>query len=238
MTPEELREQSDLYAFGLLEGAELAAFQEELRSNPEARTAAREGAALVARLSGMVQLVNPPARLRSRVLAMIDPAHGARKSVFGWGLVFAASSLMLLVVAGMLSYQINRLSLARRADAARFASTAALMAAPDTREVTFGQGAPKPPRGRVFVNPRGVVLLAANLETLPAGKTYEMWIIPKGRNPVPAGLFQAKADGTALHVDSESIDVATVGAVAVTVEAAAGAAQPTSTPISVAAVGT
>ena len=85
-------------------------------------------------------------------------------------------ALLLGVVAGLLSYQINRLSLARRADAARFASTAALMASPDTREVTFGQGAPKPPRGRVFVNPRGVVLLAANLESLPAGKTYDQLV--------------------------------------------------------------
>lgn len=238
MTPEELREQSDLYAFGLLEGAELLSFREELHTNPEARTAAREGAALVARLSGMVELVNPPARLRAKVLAMIDPAHGAKKSMFGWGLVFAASSLMLLVVAGMLSYQINRLSLARRSDAARFASTTALMAAPDTREVTFGQGAPKPPRGRVFVNPRGVVLLASNLEALPAGKIYEMWIIPKGQNPVPAGLFRALADGTAVHVEARTVDVASVGAVAVTVEAAGGAPQPTSTPIIVAPVGT
>lgn len=238
MTPEELREQSDLYALGLLEGAELQAFREELRTNSEARVAARHGAALVARLSGIVEPVNPPARLRARVLSMVDPSRAARKPIFGWGLVFAAASLMLLMVAGLLSYQINRLSQARRADAARFASTAALMAAPDTREVTFGQGAPKPPRGRVFVNPRGVVLLAANLETLPAGKTYEMWIIPKGHNPVPAGLFQAKVDGTALHVDSENIDVATVGAVAVTVEASAGAAQPTTTPIIVAPVGT
>lgn len=236
MTPEELRDQSDLYAFGLLDGPELLAYQEELRTNPEARAAAREGAALVARLSGMVQMVDPPSRLRSRVLAMIDPARGAKKSPFGWALVFAASSLMLLVVAGMLSYQINRLSLARREDAARFAATAALMASPDTREVTFGQGAPKPPRGRVFVNPRGVVLLAANLELLPAGKTYEMWIIPKGQKPVPAGLFEAKADGTAVHVDSESVDVAGVGAVAVTVEATGGASQPTTTPIIVAPV--
>lgn len=237
MTPEELREQSDLYALGLLEGAELLAFQEELRTNPEVRAAAREGAALVARLAGIVEPVNPPARLRSRVLAMVEPAR-SHKPGFGWALVLAASSLMLLVVAGMLSYQLNRLSVARRADAARFASTAALMAAPDTREVTFGEGTPKPPRGRVFVNPRGVVLLAANLQSLPAGKIYEMWIIPKGRDPVPAGIFQAKPDGTALHVDAENIDVAAVGAVAVTVEAAAGSPHPTTKPIIVAPVGT
>jgi anti-sigma-K factor RskA len=58
-----------------------------------------------------------------------------------------------------------------------------------------------------------------------------MWVIPKGGKPVPAGLFQSAADGTAMHVLTGPVDVAGTAAVAVTLEPEAGVPQPTSTPI-------
>lgn len=101
----------------------------------------------------------------------------------------------------------------------------------DTKVVSFGAG----PKGRVFVNPSsGVVLMVTNLPPISAGKTYEMWVIPKGKNPVPAGLFQSQADGTATNMFRGPVDVANLGAVAVSVEDAAGAAKPTTTPLIVA----
>jgi len=64
--------------------------------------------------------------------------------------------------------------------------------------VAFGKGQ-APPRGRVFVNRgRGVVLLASNLPPAPNGKIYELWLIPKGQAPIPAGLFQTDAQGNVL----------------------------------------
>ena len=73
----------------------------------------------------------------------------------------------------------------------------------------------------------GVLLIATNLPPAPAGKAYEMWIIPKGAKPVPAGMFQSQADGTAMHVQRGPVDVNGV-TIAVTLEDEAGAAQPTS----------
>ena len=70
----------------------------------------------------------------------------------------------------------------------------------------------------------------------PSGKAYEMWVIPKGGKPVPAGLFQSETNGTAMHIERGPIDVNGTGAVAVTLENEAGAAQPTSQPIIVAAL--
>ncbi len=103
----------------------------------------------------------------------------------------------------------------------------------NTREVNFGAG----PKGKVFVNPSaGVVLMATNLPPAPAGRAYEMWVIPKSGKPVPAGMFQSQTDGSATHVQTGPIDIASLGAVAVTLEDAAGAAQPTSTPLIVAAM--
>ena len=58
----------------------------------------------------------------------------------------------------------------------------AILNGPDTTVTTFGAGPAAPPKGKVFVNPRqGVLLIASNLPPAPAGKAYEMWVIPKAR---------------------------------------------------------
>jgi anti-sigma-K factor RskA len=89
----------------------------------------------------------------------------------------------------------------------------------------------------VFVHARlGVLLVASNLPPAAAGRIYQMWLIPKGGAPRPAGLFQSEPAGTALHILSGPVDPATLGAVAVTVEPEAGSPAPTSTPIIVAPV--
>jgi hypothetical protein len=111
----------------------------------------------------------------------------------------------------------------------------ALLNQPETKQVTFGEGQPQPPRGRVFVNPKGgVLLMASNLPAAPEGKTYEMWLIPKTGKPIPAGLFQSDARGSAMHVERVTVDMASTKAVAVTLEPAGGVPQPTSTPVIVA----
>jgi anti-sigma-K factor RskA len=107
---------------------------------------------------------------------------------------------------------------------------------PATVPVSFGKGQPSPPHGNVFVHSKlGVLLIAANLPAAQSGKIYEMWVIPKGGAPRPAGLFQSQG-GTAMHILSGPLDVATLGAVAVTLEPEAGSSAPTSTPIIVAPV--
>jgi hypothetical protein len=109
-----------------------------------------------------------------------------------------------------------------------------MMAEPDTRQVTFGKG----PQGRVLVNPkRGVLFLASNLPPAPAGKIYELWIIPKGGAPKPSGLFQSDANGNAMHMVAGPVDIAATGAFAVSVEPEAGSPAPTTTPIIVAPLG-
>jgi hypothetical protein len=119
-------------------------------------------------------------------------------------------------------------SLSRMQEAVR------MMAEPETKQVTFGKG----PQGRVLVNPkRGVLFLASNLPQLPAGKIYELWVIPKGGAPKPSGLFQADASGNAMHMVAGPIDIAATGAFAVSVEPEAGSPAPTTTPIIIAPVG-
>jgi len=119
----------------------------------------------------------------------------------------------------------------------RLTEAFAIVNGPDTTVTSFGSGQPQPPMGRVFVNPKqGVLLIASNLPPAPAGKTYEMWVIPKGGKPVRAGEFQSQSDGTAIHIRRGNVDVNGTGAVAVTLENEGGADQPTMPIVAVAAL--
>jgi hypothetical protein len=119
------------------------------------------------------------------------------------------------------------------AEAAAMRQAFDLIQAPETREVTFGEGQPAPPRGRVFFRTSGVLLIASRLPAPPPGKTYEMWIISGGK-PAPAGLFTSNLQGGAIHLYRPSAPPTESDVVAVTLEPAGGVTAPTSTPIIVA----
>jgi anti-sigma-K factor RskA len=43
-----------------------------------------------------------------------------------------------------------------------------------------------------------LVFVATHMDPAPAGKTYELWLMPAdGRNPMPAGMFKPDAQGRA-----------------------------------------
>ena len=189
----------------------------------------------------MVPEVVPPARLKRRVLASV----GVQRMSWGW--LGAMAAACMLVVALWLSVQersrAGELAQARRGTILQVSSqrdrlqqALSFLDDPTTMPVSFGKGQPLPPHGNVFIQPKlGVLLIASNLPTAQQGKIYEMWVIPKGGAPRPAGLFQSEG-GTAVHILSGPVDLATLGAIAVTLEPEAGSQAPTSTPIIVAPV--
>ena len=81
---------------------------------------------------------------------------------------------------------------------------------------------------RVVWNPdtREAVLLAAGLQQAPEGKVYEAWVIAGGA-PVPAGTFQADANGKAVLRLPMVDETRSVKTFAVTIEPAGGTAAPT-----------
>ena len=245
MTCDELRPDYVLFAMGVLEDPERRELRAHLERGCQVCTPGVIEARQVAYTMGAsAEGPEPSKGLRKRILAS---AGAPAKRRWHWPTAWQAAAAMVLLTIGLTAYVARnhaaetaalREEIARRGtETANLREALSLLQAPETREVTFGEGKPAPPRGRVFINPSsGVLLVASNLPAPPAGKIYEMWIIPKGGKPAPAGLFASSEDGTALHLHRTTVSLATTGAIAVTLERAGGVDAPTSQPVIVAAL--
>jgi anti-sigma-K factor RskA len=240
MTCEELRGCYELHALGVLNEPERSEVEEHLRRScaaciEELRHARETNAMMFASVPDVV----PPAHLRRRIMVSIgaEPSRSWLSWVPWVGLAAAAACTVLIYNNLQQSQADQQRAMTQVAETdarlVRMQDAVRLMTEPDTKQVTFGNG----PQGRVLVNAkRGVLLLASNLPAAPAGKTYELWIIPKGGAPKPAGLFQSDQNGNAMHMVAGPVDIAATGAIAVSLEPEAGSEAPTTTPIIVAPV--
>jgi anti-sigma-K factor RskA len=117
------------------------------------------------------------------------------------------------------------------AKASRAQQVLEVLTSPSAQHVTLRPSkGPVQPTGRATYLPdRGGLIFQANdLQPLPAGKTYELWVIPaNGKPPIPAGLFEPDARGTASVVLPDLPVGVAAKAFGVTVEQAAGSATPT-----------
>ena len=117
------------------------------------------------------------------------------------------------------------------ARAAELESRLAMLTAPGARAVSLsGQGDSAGARARAFLDPDNgqLLLYVYDLPPLPAGQTYQLWVIVEGM-PFSAGTFDVDPDGNA-RFDAEplpTVDAGATVALAVTVEPAGGVPQPT-----------
>jgi anti-sigma-K factor RskA len=236
MNCEELRDQYELYAIGVADAPERDEIRAHLGRGCEVCMAgmkrARETMAWIG--TGVAETAPSP-KLRRRILASV----GFEQRSFPWATPLLAAVALLSLVAAVyfggrekeFAGQVARLSDQMRRQTMELThlnEALAILNSPGTTETSFGQGQPKPPKGRVFVNPsQGVLLIASNLPQTPAGKIYELWFVPKSGKPIPAGTFQSETDGTAMHVQRGPVDPASIAAFAVTVENAGGSLEPT-----------
>jgi len=233
MTCDELKDVYELYALGHLEGEEKMEAEAHLnRGCVTCRKSLNDALALNASLLAGVPDAAPSSRLRRRVLASV----GIERSNWSWAAVLAAACMVAIALWLGVEEQrrSEQLAAARQtlmraeSDRNKMLEAFRFLNQPDTRQVGFEKG----PRGNVFVNSRsGVLMIASNLPKLPAGRIFEMWLIPKGGAPRPAGLFAAADSGDAFHILAGPVDVPSLGVVAVTVEPESGSPAPTSNPI-------
>jgi anti-sigma-K factor RskA len=244
MSCETNRDLLELYALGVLDAEERAEVEEHLGRNCPACTANLRSARElnVALLAASVPIEEPSPLLRSRVINSIRPASSAmpaspqRKAPLAW-MAIAAGLAAATVWLGLE----NRNRTAEIAGARGEVRTAQarseelgralnFLRDPQTRPASVRPGG-NAPRGTYFVNPQsGVMLIASNLPVPAAGRAYEMWVIPKGQAPRPAGVFRPDASGSAVHLQPGPVDLETAAAFAITEEPESGSAAPTTTP--------
>jgi hypothetical protein len=234
MTHEELRDHYELYAIGVAGEPERSEIREHLSRGCEVcMTEMKRARELTALFGAAANPAAPSPKLRRRILASV----GHEQWRFGWAPFLGLATALSLFAAFYFSARehqfaeqalVTREQMRQQAiELTRLNEAFAIVSGPSTTEVSFGQG----PKGKIYVDrSRGVLLIASNLPPAPAGKVYEMWTIAKGTNPVPAGLFQPDASGSAIHLRRGPVDP-NVGVVAVTLENEGGAQQPTSTPV-------
>jgi hypothetical protein len=76
-------------------------------------------------------------------------------------------------------------------------------------------------------------VVGSDLAAPPAGKVYELWTFRGNRAPIPSGTFTPSGTQAIVHL---ALDLSGAKQMAVTVEQAPGAPQPTTTPVFVAPI--
>jgi anti-sigma factor RsiW len=171
----------------------------------------------------------------------VIPITQARKSPryaawIGW----AAAAALLLVSADLavrvrqLSQQLDNATAAARASEAdniKAREVLEVLTAPTAQRVvlTTGKTPPAPAARATYLPARGaLVLQASNMQPLPDGKAYELWVIPaNGTAPIPAGVFRPDANGSGSVVLPAIPQGVQAKAFGITIEKAEGSNTPT-----------
>lgn len=248
---EQYAEDLALYAVGALEASSCAQLEQHLRECPACRReleALRGDASLLAlSVSGPA----PPQRARERLLAAIaatekQRGRSAREPLFAprrpwWSFAPAFAALILAVFAIFLLRENTNARSANEAlqrqlrdleEQNRHArDVMELMTAKDAVHVSLVSQhmATVPHANTIYRAKTGqLLLMASNLQPLPAGMTYELWLIPKSGAPMPCGLFKPDAQGSAMmiHMPNKSAGIE-AQAFAITMEPEGGSPGPT-----------
>jgi len=186
-----------------------------------------------------VAIVHAPAPRASTSLAWLAAAAGLAVAiglgVYAWSLRSQLTSIQQ--VAAQATSQGDRLRaelVGSRQESARMAQMLGILGAADVVRVELkGQGDLTIASAQVYWSAtRGLLFMhASNLPAIDRDRVFELWAVPPGPGaaPLPAGLFRVDQAGL-VTVVSPPPTFAAADAFAITVEPAAGSAQPT-TPI-------
>jgi anti-sigma-K factor RskA len=274
---EHVRELASLHALGVLSAEERAELAAAMAADPELAAEVRALEDTAGALGGVVPQIDPPARLRARVLAVAGieadeapapgitvvgprgvagrgergasaPVRAGSRALPGW--LAAAAAMLLASGLGLWALQLRTSLEAMNArveraesevvriqrvldgslqEARALQARADVLFAPDLLRVDLaGQPVAPGSTARAFMSrQRGVAFAASQLPALPAGKVYQLWVIPVGQNPVSVGLLAPDAGGNASDYFPMPRDLPPPAVVAVTIEPAGGVPQPT-----------
>jgi anti-sigma-K factor RskA len=245
-----------LYAMRSLAPAETATVQRHLNTCGECRSRLADILGELSLVSLTVPQEPVPVEARDRFLKRLRvetaakhpeairptqaPQEPTRSGNWFGGLGWAAAAAALLFAAYMgntahnlrqqLDSQHSQLVLVSN-QASRAQQILDVLTSRTAKRVTLMEvkAAAQPTAHVIYERDKGaLIFVASDLHPVRANKTYELWLIPaNGQAPIPAGLFQPDANGTASVVFPSlpvGIDAKAFG---VTVEDAQGAATPT-----------
>ena len=197
MISEQQQDQAALYALGLLDADEDAAFQSELRANAELRDLVRELREAAGDLALTAPLVLPPASLKERIMGEIAtkrvvPMPTERASL-GW--IPWAIAAALAVFCGLLA--LDRARLERQ-----LAETRAVDPLMQTSFYTLAPAAPAPAEAKATVawqpGRQSGVIRISNLPAPEPGKDYQLWAVDaEHKDPISAGVVRVDKNGVA-----------------------------------------
>lgn len=227
MERDDIHELTAPYALDALDASDAQAFEEHLRHCERCRDEVALFRATAASLAHDAPPAAPPKELRARILATARAERGNvvplrprwAAPVAAAAAVAACAALGFGIWAATLDHALGNRNAVLR-DQAR---ALAVAASPDARRIALTGG-----HGALVVTPAGrAALLLADLPEPGAGKVFEAWVV-SGGSAAPAGVFSAAGRSTAVALER---DVPAGASVAVTIEKAGGAQQPTSAPI-------
>ncbi len=255
MTCQEADDLAGLYVLDALEPADQALVQAHLDSCPGAHAAFSEVGEVVPALASLIEPVDAPAALKARVLAAIAtparavpavsvvPETSAREAIRdeaipmaayrrpAWAQwVLAAAAVLVIATLGSWSIVLQERASSAEARAAVLAQALTAMADP-TAQVATLRGTADVAGARGFAafpksGPGYIVIVG--LQPAPSGKTYQAWYLVNGV-PTSAGLMSVGQDGYAVLSGITEVDGTNL--IALTVERAGGASQPSGAPI-------
>jgi anti-sigma-K factor RskA len=239
------------YALGAIDADERVAFENHLATCATCRAEVDELRQTVAMLAYAVparETHPPPAALRDRVLRearevrpIASAASVARRKVPVLPWLAAAASLTLAVLTWnqLRSERTERQRLAGALDSVRtdLAVRDSMVAAffgPEVHVVSLSPTGEKPSM-RVFWNhTRNIFIVTAfNIPPAPQGKTYQLWAIRNGKQPLSMGTFNTDATGRATAILAVGNDITQGGFIdlcGLTMEPVGGSSQPTEQP--------
>jgi anti-sigma-K factor RskA len=250
MGPHANPEDLDLYALGALDGEDKQTLEAHLRDCPYCRqqlAAARQRTALMGLAAAQVA---PRPQVK---LALMDKVRAEKRADSQsslpqttpskirkkrWGLRFSLGFGLATAVLGFATYELAKQDLDRgkqlqqlqaqiSEDAAALQAMGQVTGAPDSAQITLLQQPNQPPgQAHMLYNARmGLGVYSGQIAPVPAGKSYQLWLVPASGAPVNAGLVDANQQNGAVVV--RLTPGLAPKAFAVTLEPYGGRPQPT-----------
>jgi anti-sigma-K factor RskA len=241
---EQFAEDLALHALGVLEGEERVALEKHLEGCAACRRELEQLRGDMALLALSTAGPTPPRRARQRLLEAVrrEPRREHGRQRFWWRPVnVSMAGAAILLVALVLSWirtdrlereiaQLRGEATQQSAELQRAREVVSTLTATDAMRVTLvAAKTPPQPQGKaIYVRDRSsLIFLASNLQSLPAQKVYELWLIPTSGSPLPAGVFKPDAHGSATVINPPLPPGVQAKAFAITVEPEGGSSAPT-----------